>query len=288
MHTIVSVLLTIKNSENYISSCLTSLLNQTFNDFDIVIVDDMSDDNTKRLVEKFEDKRIRYFRNTSWLGLSASRNKCLKYARGDYVFFTDADCLVSKNWIEEGLKYLKTPHCIGVEGMTYYVDKGYKPTRSDDIVENRKGGEYPTCNMAYIKNVLNDIGGFDERYTYCEDRDLALRARRLGKISFNHNMIVFHQKKTLTPIEFMRKAKLSRNRVLLYKKLRDKTFFKWRILYPINLLAIFIPPLIFSSFLSHRYKTKEDFALFPFIYFRLIYERLLFWDMCVRERIFLI
>jgi glycosyltransferase involved in cell wall biosynthesis len=288
VRTNVSVLLTIRNAEKYIGFCLTFLLDQTFSDFEIVIIDDVSNDKTKEIIEKFEDQRIRYFRNKRWLGLSASRNKCLKYATGDYVFFTDGDCLVSKNWIEEGLKYLKTSDCIGVEGKTYYVSKEYKPTRSDDVVENINGGQYPTCNMVYVKSVLNDIGGFDERYTYLEDRDLALRAKRLGKIRFNPNMIVYHQKKTLTWREFVRKAEIIRNRVLIYKKLHDKTFFTWRIVYPMNLVAIFFPPLIIRNFLSTRYKTKEDFALFPFIYIRLIYERLNFWDMCAREKVFLI
>jgi GT2 family glycosyltransferase len=288
VRTYVSVLLTIRNAEKHIGFCLESLLEQTFSDFDIVIIDDVSNDKTREIIEKFEDQRIRYFRNKKLLGLSASRNKCLKYATGDYVFFTDGDCLVSKNWIEEGLKYLKNSDCVGIEGKTYYVSKGYKPTRSDDVVENMNGGQYPTCNMVYVKTVLDDIGGFDEKYTYMEDRDLALRVRRLGKIGFNPNMIVYHQKKTLTSREFVRKAEIIRNRVLIYKKLHDKTFFAWRIVYPMNLVAIFFPPLIIRSFISARYKSKEDFALFPFIYIRLIYERLKLWDTCAREKVFLI
>lgn len=284
----VSILLTIRNAEKYIGLCLKSLLDQSISNFDIVIIDDVSNDKTKEIIEKFDDHRIRYFRNKSRLGLSASRNKCLKYASGDSVFFTDGDCIVSKNWIEEGLKYLETSDCLGVEGKTYYVSKKYKPTLSDDVVENLNGDQFPTCNMAYVKNILNDIGGFDERYTYMEDRDLALRVKRIGKIRFNPNMIVYHQKKTLTSREFVRKAEIIRNRVLIYKKLHEKAFFIWRIWYPKSLIAIFFPPLIISSFLGYRYKTKKDFALFPFIYVRLIYERLILWDMCAKEKVFLI
>ncbi len=284
----ISVLITVRNAEKHLELCLKNLLDQTFSDFEIVMVDDVSTDKTKEIIEKFKDQKIRYFRNEKQLGLPASRNKCLKYATGEHVFFTDGDCLVSKNWVEEGLKYLKNSDCIGVEGKTYYVSKEYKPTRSDDVVDNIYGGEYPTCNIAYMKSVLNSIGGFDERYTYMEDRDLAFRAKRLGKICFNPNMIVYHQKKTLNSRQFLRKAETIRNRVLIYKKLHDKSFYTWRILFPMNLVAIFFPPLIIRSFISNRYKTKEDFDLFPFTYVRLIYERLIFWDMCAREKIFLI
>ena len=288
MGTNVSILLTIRNAEKYIGFCLPSILNQTFSNFEIVIIDDVSQDKTREIIEKFEDHRIKYFRNKKRLGLSASRNECLKYATGDFVFFTDGDCIVSKKWVEEALNYLRTSDCIGLEGRTYYVSNEYKPTRADDVVENINGGQYPTCNMVYLKSLLVEIGGFDEKYTYMEDRDLALRARKLGKICFNPKMIVYHQKKTLTWRQFVRKAEIVRNRVLIYKKLHDKTLFAWRIWNPNNLLAILFPPLIISSFLSWRYKTKEDFALFPFSYIRLIYERLLFWDACAREKVFLI
>lgn len=288
MKTDVTVALSVYNSEEHIGSCIKSILAQAISDFEVVVVEDPPFDRTKEIVASFKDKRIRYFRNQMRLGISGSRNKCLEVAKGKYVFFTDDDCVVSHDWIEQGLISLIKKNCIGVEGKTYYVSEKYTPTRSDNVVENRYGGQYPTCNIVYKKSVLNDIGGFDERYTYMEDRDLALRAKRLGKISFNPNMIVYHQKKTFTPREFVQKAKEVRNRVLLRKKLYDRTFFVWRIVYPMNLVKILCPPLIIGSFFSARYKTKEDFALFPFIYVKLIYERLNFWDMCARERVFLI
>jgi len=288
MATRISALLTIRNAEKQIGPCLTSLLDQTASDFEIVIVDDVSSDKTREIIEKFDDRRIRYFRNNKWLGLAASRNKCLNHATGEYIFFTDGDCLVSKNWIEEGLNFLRTSDYVGVEGKTFYVSKDYESTRSDDVVENLTGGEYPTCNMAYSKHVLDEIGGFDERFTYMEDRDLAFRAKRLGRIGFNPNMTVFHQKKTLTWREVVRKTKIIRNRVLIYKKFHDKTFFVWRIWYPMNLVGIFFPPLILHDFFSRRYKTKEDFALFPFTYVNMVYERLNLWYMCAREKVFLI
>jgi glycosyltransferase involved in cell wall biosynthesis len=284
----VSVVLTIRNVEKYISRCLTSLLNQTVKDFEIIIVDDISSDRTREIIEKFSDNRIRYIRNTKWLGLSHSRNKCLEYAHGDYIFFTDGDCAVSENWIEEGLKYLKIGGYIGVEGKTYYVSKEYEPTRSDDVVENKTGGLFMTCNIVYSKKVLKSINGFDERFTFHEDLDLALRALRQGKILFNPQMIVYHQKKIYTPKRFVKNGQILRNRVLLYKKFKDKSFLFWRIANPKDLVSIIFPIFTFTSFFRNVYKSKDDFNLFPFIYVRLVYERLEFWDMCVRERVFLI
>jgi GT2 family glycosyltransferase len=288
MNSDVTVAISVYNSEEHIEDCIKSILAQNFGDFEVLVVEDPPFDGTKRILESFKDARIRYFRNQVRLGLSGSRNKCLELAKGQYIFFTDSDCVVSSDWIKEGLISIQERDCIGVEGKTYYVSEKYMPTMSDNTVENKTGGQYPTCNIAYKKSVLNDVGGFDARFTYMEDRDLALRAKRLGRIRFNSNMIVYHQKKTFTPREFVKTGKEVRNRVLLYKKLHDKTFFAWRVVYPLNLAAILCPPLTISSFFSTRYKTKEDFGLFPFIYVRLIYERLNLWNMCARERVFLI
>jgi len=166
----VSVLMSVRNVEKSIGNCIRSILDQTFNDFEIVVIDDLSNDNTKNIIEEFNDKRIRYFRNEKWLGLCKSRNLCVKRAKGEYVFFTDGDCTVSKNWIKEGLKHLKDPNCIGVEGRIYYVSEDYEPTFSDYINENRYGGQFMTGNMAYKKRVIETVGGFDERLTYLEER----------------------------------------------------------------------------------------------------------------------
>jgi GT2 family glycosyltransferase len=264
------------------------LLDQTFKDFEIIIVEDPPFDRTKHIINTFEEKKIRYIRNQKHLGISKSRNRCVELAEGNYIFFTDADCIVSKNWIEEGQKCFREQDCIGVEGKTYYVSEEYKPTYSDHIIENKNGGQFMTCNMAYKKSVFDRIGGFDKRYTYLEDRDLAMRAIKLGRICFNPKMIVYHQKTTLTPKQFVQNGKRLRNRVLLYKKFKDKPNFIWRIVDPLDLIAMIFPPLTFGSFFRNRYRTKEDFDLFPFIYVRIIYERLNFWDMCARERVFLI
>ncbi len=286
----VSVLVCVRNMEIYIHDCITSLLNQSFTDFEIIIVDDLSTDNTQRIIEDFKDKRIRYYRNTELLGLSRSRNQSIKYAKSRYVFFTDADCQVSKNWIKEGLPYFKTPGIVGVEGRTFYVSETYKPTRSDSVMENKFGGEFMTCNIAYTKDVLELVGGFDKKFTYHEDRDIALRVIKNGKIIFNPKMIVYHQKKVFNKNQFVQSGKRLRNMVLLYKKYGEKRRLSClgKLVNPSDFAKIIFPPLIFGSLLKNKYQTAADFRIFPYIYVRLVYERICFWDMCVRERVFLV
>lgn len=288
MKTNVSVTICIKDAEKYIGNCISSLLDQTFKDFEIVMIEDGCSDGTAHIIEKFSDERIRYFRNQKNLGIAKSRNKGLKLSRGEYIFFTDADCVVSKNWIEQGLKSLENQEYVGVEGKIYYVSEGYKPTFSDHTCENKYGGNVMTGNMAYRRSVIESVGGFDERYSYHEDRDLALRILKRGKIIFNPNMIVYVQQQTLTPKWFIQSSSHIKNRVYLFKRFGERKSMLWRIVNPFNLAKALFPPLVFVSLFFNTFKTPDDFKLLPFTYVYAILERLQLWKTCARERVFLI
>jgi glycosyltransferase involved in cell wall biosynthesis len=285
---VASVLLCVRNVETYIGNCISSILDQTFADFEIVVIDEYdSNDKTKRIIENFKDERIRYCRNEKWLGIPKSRNLGVKYARADYVFFTDGDCIVSQDWIEQGLKFLKNFDCVGVEGKSYYVSEGYKPTFSDHTYESGRG-KFMTNNIAYRKSIVENVGGFDERYSYHEDRDLALRIQMRGKIKFNQKMVVYVQKETVTPKGLIKHAPILKNRVYLFQKFQDKEFMSWRIVDPWSLAKILCPPIVFTSLFSNKFETLDDYKLLPFTYVKAILERLHLWRECAKQRVFLI
>ena len=288
MEPIVSVVLIVRNVEKYIASCIRSILDQTFEKFELIIIDDFSNDLTSKIIHEFGDKRIKYFRNEKWLGIPKSRNRSIEKTSGEYVFFTDGDCKISKNWIEQGLVYLKDPNCFGVEGKIVYVTEDYVPTFSDHVMENRYGGQFMTGNMAYKKRVIQAEGCFDERFAYFEDRNLALRVIKKGKIHFNPKMIVYHPQVILTPKTYVKSATFIRHRVHLFKKFRDKSFLLWRIFFPTNLLKILFPPLIFSILFVKKFNKSADFRLLPFVYIYVICQRLHLWKESVRERTLLI
>jgi len=284
----VSVLMCVRNVEKYIGNCIKSILDQTFADFEIVVIDEYdSNDKTRKIIENFKDERIRYFRNRKWLGIPKSRNLSVKYAKGEYVFFTDGDCVVCKDWIEQGLKFLKDSDCAGVEGRSYYISEDYVPTFSDHTYE-RGRGKFMTNNIAYKKSFVKGAGGFDERYNYLEDRDLAFRILRRGKIEFNPNMIVYVQKETTTPTSLIKHAPIIKNRVYLFKRFHDKEVVSWRIVEPWDLAKIICPPLFFASLFFNKFTTSDDYKLLPFTYPKVILERLELWKECAKERVFLI
>jgi glycosyltransferase involved in cell wall biosynthesis len=93
----VSVIVTCYNLATYIEDCLNSVLKQTTKDFECIVVDDFSTDNTQSVVSKFTDKRIKYFKTPKNLGLSGARNFGISKSSGKYVIMLDADDMFDQN-----------------------------------------------------------------------------------------------------------------------------------------------------------------------------------------------
>jgi len=209
---LVSVIVTTFNESKYIEKCINSLLVQSYPNFELIMVDDYSTDNTGDIIKPYQDERISYIKTPKRCYIAKSRNIGLARAQGKYIFFTDADCVANPDWIKEGLKILRQGKFVGIQGKTYYENS--TPTISDRVVQILEPNniQYSTCNIAYTKNVLDKVNGFDKKY-YCvkEDTDLALRVLALGKICFSEKMMVMHQRKlwnTKTLSNLRERAKL--------------------------------------------------------------------------------
>jgi glycosyltransferase involved in cell wall biosynthesis len=287
MRPLVSVVICVRNGEKCVADCIESLLNQTFRDFEIIMVDDASNDRTVKIISGFKDQRIKCLRNKEWLGIPKSRNTGLKHARGKYIFFTDADCTVSKDWVEQGLSCF-ADDCVGVEGRIIYVSENYQPAFSDNVLENRDGGQFMTANVAYRKDIVEVVGGLNEKIKYRTDRDLGFRVSEHGKVCFNKNMIAVHPQVTVTPKGLISMARAIEDRAYLFRRFGDEALISGRIMRPFNLAKIFAPELILVSLFFKRFKRKEDFRLLPYTYIYAVLERVYFWKACAKERVFLI
>ena len=88
---IVSVIIPTYNRENLVSQAIQSVLNQTYRDFELIVVDDASIDNTQKIVNNFNDSRIRYICHKQNAGVSVAQNTGIAKARGEYIAFLDSD-----------------------------------------------------------------------------------------------------------------------------------------------------------------------------------------------------
>ena len=97
----ISIIIPVYNGEKYIEKCLDSIKNQTFKDYEVLIINDGSKDNTKKLIEKYlNDKRFKLFNRTNH-GIGASRNFGLDESSGEYICFIDSDDYVDKKYLEK-------------------------------------------------------------------------------------------------------------------------------------------------------------------------------------------
>ena len=111
----VSVLMPVyKTNEQYLREAIESILNQTFTDFEFLILDDCPNDTRERIVKSYKDKRIKYSINEKNLGISASRNKLIEMAKGEYLAVFDHDDISYPERFEKEVKYLDEHKDVGV------------------------------------------------------------------------------------------------------------------------------------------------------------------------------
>jgi len=283
----VSVIIIARNEEKYITHCINSIMNQDFKNFELLIIDDYSNDRTLDIILSFTDSRIKVIRNESILGPVESRNRGIKHSCGKHIFFTDGDCYPKNNWISEGIATFKKTKCSGVEGCIILTAK--TGSIRDKDVENLSGNEYMSGNIAYTREILEKVGGFSNDFRhYYEDREMAFRVLKQGKIIFNEGMEVRHQLKSWNIKGFFLNARKAEGLVLLYKKYGWDYYISLRIIKPREFILIFLPFLIFYPIFRGKIKTFGELIYLPLIYFRAIYMRLIIWRTSLREGVFLI
>ena len=103
----VSVIIPVHNSENYILECINSVINQTYKNLEIIVVDDKSTDNSVNLIKSIKDKRIKLIELNVNSGAAIARNKGIEASTGDYICFLDSDDYWKLKKIEKQVKFIK-------------------------------------------------------------------------------------------------------------------------------------------------------------------------------------
>lgn len=184
----ISVIVPVYNRADLISETIESILNQTYKNFELIIVDDGSTDNTEEVIGKFKDSRIKYIKTDNWGGPARPRNIGIKKAKGEYIAFCDDDDI----WLPEKLE--KQIRIFQISNETAMLYTRFK-TIEGDVISNRifpENGKYKSgnifkslylrsfiaCSSVVVKrNVLDQVGLFDTdpNLIAIEDTDLWLR-----------------------------------------------------------------------------------------------------------------
>lgn len=197
----VSVIIPTYNCEKYLANAIDSALQQTYQDFEVIIIDDGSSDGTKELVKKYVNNysdKIHYVHQQN-KGVSAARNNGIKIANGEYIAFLDADDLWISTKLMDQMKLLEKDRGLVLvftdmqqtEGTkilyeSFLKEKGYYPliAATDFFSELVKKALIYTSTVVVKKQIFDEVGVFNETYKVGEDHDLWLRIAKRHRIGF--------------------------------------------------------------------------------------------------------
>lgn len=196
----VSVIMPVYNGDEYLEASIMSILNQTYKEFELIIVNDGSIDRTKKILDLIDDPKVRIIHLESNQGVSAARNIAIENAKGDWIAVQDDDDISLPNRLEEQVKYLQTHQgviavCSLVEGISG-KSEGDEMTVEDPgsyhnqfitrkQIEDARLGNCPVCcgTAMFSKKVFFEVGKYDTTIKIGEDYDLILlRMFDVGKV----------------------------------------------------------------------------------------------------------
>ena len=230
MKDLITVIINVYNGEKFINKCLDSIINQTYKNLEILIINDGSTDKTLSIIKKYKDKRIRII-STENKGLSVSRNIGIENASGDYLYFIDSDDYIEPDTIEYLYNLCKKNNtlistCKSIDVHSYNVSLKNKEEKVDIILnqdmlikvllwQNRTEALW---NKLIKKELLNDLR-FEDRII----NDIAFTHKliiNVDKISYSNQVKYFHlihnenisirKKENLDRVEDMYKAIIER------------------------------------------------------------------------------
>lgn len=201
----VSVVVASYNAERTLKSCLDSLEQLQYPDYEVILVDDGSNDGTPQLA--FQHPKIRYFKHEKNLGLSAARNTGIAAATGEIIAFLDADCRADEDWLYYLVRDLLSSEFVGMGGPNLLPPEDSAVAAAvmaspggpaHVMLSDRQAEHIPGCNMAFYKWALAEVGGFDPVFHQAgDDVDLCWRLQQAGyKIGFSPSGFVWHYRRS--------------------------------------------------------------------------------------------
>ena len=200
----VSIIIPTFNRAHLIKRSINSILHQTFQDFEIIIVDDGSEDETKTVVQAINDKRIRYIRHVRNQGSSAARNTGIVNSKGEYIAFLDSDDIWLESKLEKQLDAFKNYgpdvgviHC-GIQYIDHETQEPLTKWIIRDDVNKQVFGNFGcapgTPTMLIKKEAFLKSGLFDEKIPAHEETDLSINIAQKFKFVLVDEFLVISTK----------------------------------------------------------------------------------------------
>jgi GT2 family glycosyltransferase len=226
---LVSIVVCSYNGGRTLGQCLESLRGLDYPAYEVIVVDDGSTDQTRRVLARFPEVRAIHQPN---LGLSAARNAGLAAAVGSIIAYTDSDCFVDSQWLTQLVAQLDRGDAVAVGGPNLTPDDGdlaacvaASPGQPTHVLENDQVAEHiPGCNMAFRREALEAINGFDPQFRSAgDDVDVCWRLQQAGGwITFAPGAFVWHHRRQTPRTYLCQQAGYGEAEALLWLKHPDK------------------------------------------------------------------
>lgn len=225
----VSVVIPTYNSGAIAVEAVESVLAQTYQDLEIVVVDDGSTDNTEQAIRQFGD-RVRYLKQENQ-GVSAARNTGIKHSRGEYIAFLDSDDLWAPDKLAEEVPWLDADPTLGLVYCDWAVVSGADvlhasylenlPASSGYVFDGLvQSGFILTSGVVVRRTCLEDVGDFDKALAIAQDYDLWLRISYRWKVQLVTKRLF--TKRNLDGSLSSNLAKTAQERITLFQKILRK------------------------------------------------------------------
>ena len=229
----LSIIIPSYNSKKTLEICLNSIFKSEYKNFEVIVVDDSSTDNSCLIAKKFPCKLIRLKERS---GLAKARNVGASKAKGDILVFLDSDCIVDGEWLNKIVRNFKE-YDIGATAAQYKdsINKSFIANfafyellfRESEF--NKYVNTFPSCNFACKKEIFKEVGGFSEDFKNAsEDLEFSYRLGKITKILWDPSISVAHHFRDRVNEYLKQQFISSRDDVYLFIKqpalLLDNTF----------------------------------------------------------------
>lgn len=194
-----TVLMSVYNAEKYIDEVITSVLKQTFENFEFIIINDASTDGTEEHLKQYQDSRIRLIRNKHNIGLTRSLNRGLRLAKGEYIVRIDADDICYSNRLEKQIAYMDAnkdimlSSCglkfIGKTNEKYYVNYNAAQIKGRLVFWT----VLPHPGFIFRKTLIDEGFYYDNAMKYAQDYDFQVRVSQKYPISCMRDILVYYR-----------------------------------------------------------------------------------------------
>lgn len=241
MNSKVSICIPVYNGEDTIGATIESVLNQTYKDIEIIIVDNASIDSTVSKIKNYDDDRIRVYINDENLGMVGNWNKCLEYVSTDWVHFLCADDVMEEECIEKKMNAIKTDSVVMVYSASEVINDAGKVLMSrhqyngdrclDGVKLAKKSfrqrnlyGE--PSNVLFKKSVIEQIGVFCKETCYVTDWEFWLRVSTLGEVIYLDDVLVKYRISGVNTTSKLTNKKMLDDDIIMIKKIEQEKILK--------------------------------------------------------------